>query len=730
VPRDPRYDVLFEPVRIGPKVMRNRFYQTPHDSALASHAPGAEAYYRAIKAEGGWAVVNTGHVQIAPDYDYTAFLDMGRLWDDFDARNWALVAERIHDAGSLAGIELAASGSAASGFETRLPARSISGVTDDVFWMGAAYEMDKDDIRRLQDDYVAAARRARAAGFDIVNIHGAENWSVLTRMLTRRYNRRTDEYGGSLENRARCWLETLERVREAVGDDCAIAARHCIEDFADDGLRIDEEGLGFIELADHLVDFWDVQVGDGPVDHLPSRFCGENAQAEWIKRVRARTAKPIVGVGRFTSPDTMVAVITSGQQDIIGAARATISDPFLPAKIDEGRLEEIRECIGCNVCISRTGVPARIICTQNPTVGEEYRRGWHPERFVRARSADRSVLVVGAGPAGLECATVLAQQGVEHVHLVEASREVGGHFHWVARLPGLQEWIRLIDYRKAIAEKHRRRLAVVTNKRLSVEDVLDYGADRVIVATGSHWAGDGLNPITQASIPGADASRRHVLTPEQIMVENKPVPGDRVVVYDCEGFFMGVGLAERLALDGKTVALVTPLTTAAPYLEWSEEQHLVLRRLYELGVEITARHVVDAVEPGRAHGFLRDHPAKELDWEADGVVLVTQRLPNTALYSELTRDSKRLEHAGIEAVYRVGDCVAPRPQVADAIFDAHRLAREIDSEDPAIPLPWISEKGRYVGTTDAEFDRIVGDTASIRPSSVLKRPFGAPDSAG
>jgi dimethylamine/trimethylamine dehydrogenase len=724
--RDPRYDVLFEPVRIGPKTMRNRFYQTPHASGLESQTPGAEAYFRGMKAEGGWAVVNTGHTQIAPDFDYTGFHVLSRIWDEADVRNWSLMTDRIHEGGSLAGIELAATGSGTSGYESRLPARSVSSAADDCFWMGAAYEMDKQAIRGLQHDYVAAAKRARAAGFDIVNIHGAEVWSVCSMFLMRHYNRRTDEYGGSLENRARFWLETLELVREAVGDDCAVAARHCIDTLSGDiGIRVDEEGVGFVELADHLVDFWDVQVGGEDRDHWardvgPSRFFGENFQAEWISKVSARTSKPVVSVGRFTSPDTMVSVIKSGQQDIIGAARASISDPFLPTKIDEGRIEEIRECIGCNVCVSRVNAVSRIICTQNPTTGEEYRRGWHPEKYVEARSVDRSVLVVGAGPAGLECATVLARQGIEHVHLVEASRQVGGHFTWVPRLPGLAEWIRVVDYRKTIGERLRN-LAIVTNKRLTLEEILDYGADRVILATGSRWASDGLNGVTQSPIPGADASMAHVLTPEQIMVEGKAIEGDRVLVYDCEGYFMGVSLAERLAREGRRVTLMTPLAGPAPYLDYTGENQMMIPQLYDLGVEIVGGHVLNAVYPGESHGYVRAYPAREMSWTVDAVVLVTQRIPDNTLYRELNEDRSRLEEAGIDEVYRVGDCVAPRPQVADAIFDGHRLAREIDSEDPAVARPYIREN-RVLGSSDRDYDGVVDGPVPICPSSEPRIP--------
>ncbi len=717
MPRDPRYDVLFEPIRIGPKTMRNRFYQTPHADGLGSQQPGAEAAFRGVKAEGGWAVVNTGHTTISPEYDHSGHELVARLWDEADVRNWSLTCERLHEHGTLAGVELAATGSGVTGYDSRQPAGAVSRAADDCLWMGAAYEMDKREIRRLQHEYVAAAKRARSAGFDIVNVHGAEVWGIPTMFLMSHYNRRTDEYGGSFENRARFWLETLELVREAVGDDCAIAARHCIDTLhrGDAGIRAEEEGVGFIALADHLVDFWDLQVGgedrnNWAKDVGPSRFYNENFQAAWVAQARAHTRKPIVGVGRFTSPDTMVDAIRSGQLDIVGAARASISDPFLPRKIEEGRIDEIRECIGCNVCVSRVNTVTRIVCTQNPTTGEEYRRGWHPERVPAIGAPQRSVLVVGAGPAGLECAITLARRGVEHVHLVDAARRVGGHFDWVARLPGLAEWARVVHYRQTIAEQLRN-LAVITNKRLSAEDVLDYGASLVVLATGSRWAADGLNAIDQGPLPGADAARPDVYTPEQIMVEGKEVTGERILVYDAEGYFMGVSLAERLARQGKRVTLVTPLESAAPYLHYTGESQLMIPLLHDLGVEICAGQVVREIALPHVRGHLRELPRRELAWEADGVVLATQRVPDDALYRELHAQRERWTAEGIEGVYRVGDCLAPRPQVADAIFDGHRLAREIESPDPQRPLPWIRET-RFLGMGDADYDAIVAAGAS------------------
>lgn len=204
------------------------------------------------------------------------------------------------------------------------------------------------------------------------------------------------------------------------------------------------------------------------------RFLLEDHQRSWVDAVRPFVTKPVVGVGRFTSPDTTVAAIRSGRLDVIGAARPLIADPFLLRKIQEGRLDEIVECLGCNVCISRIQVSARLICTQNATSGEECRRGWHPERFSVARNRDNDVLVVGAGPAGMECARVLARRGLRRVRLVEAQDEPGSSMRWISALPRLSGWGRVVDYRKHQLDRFTN-VELIASTELAVEDVIDTG---------------------------------------------------------------------------------------------------------------------------------------------------------------------------------------------------------------------------------------------------------------
>ena len=240
-------------------------------------------------------------------------------------------------------------------------------------------------------------------------------------------------------------------MREAVGDDCAIACRIAISAVGGAGIELDE-GLEFVRLADHVVDLWDVHIGsisEWSKDSGSSRFFREGWQLEWTGRVREATAKPIVGVGRLTTPDRMVEIVESGAWDLIGAARPNIADPYLPRKIEEGRLDEIRACIGCNICISKGDERRHIGCTQNATAGEEYRRGWHPERFEPdARPGPRACSWSAPASAAWSARSCSASAATRRVRLVDAAPEIGGLLALGARAcPGHAEWGRLRDWR-------------------------------------------------------------------------------------------------------------------------------------------------------------------------------------------------------------------------------------------------------------------------------------------
>jgi len=687
MPRDPRHDILFEPVRIGPKLLRSRFYQVPHCTGFGTDRPATQARFRATKAEGGWAAVCTELCSIHPETD-RAPRPVARLWDDDDARNLALMCEEAHANGALAGIELWHGGPSSEGSGSREVPGGPSQIPSDYNQLSYPREMDQLEIREVQGFYAAAARRALEAGFDIIYIYGAHSFLPL-QFLSAYYNKRSDRYGGRLENRARFWIETLEAVRAVVGTDCAVAARLAVDALGPNGILLDE-AIAFVRLADHLVDLWDVNIGsmaDLSADLATSRLREEGWQLPWTGRIREATSKPIVGVGRLTNPDQMAEIIRSGVWDLVGAARPSIADPFLPKKIEEGRYDDIRECIGCNICLARALNNFQIACTQNATAGEEFRRGWHPEHFSRATNHDRDLLVVGAGAAGMECAMVLGKRGMRRVHLVDAETEIGGYVGRVSRLPGLSSWERVVDYRRRQFDKLPN-VEVITGLRLDAEAARRYGAQIVIIATGARWATDGLNHLTHGPIPGAELP--HVLTPERVMAGEPTTDfaGARVLVYDCEGYFMGVGMAELLASRGSRVSLVTPLPVAAPFLDQTDEGPPVRRQLIDMGVELLPE--TELVSIGTGACILRRY-GREHEVAVDRVVLVTARVSNDGLYRALAADQAALQSEGVEAVYRIGDCVAPR-LIADCVFDGHRLAREIDSPNPRRPLPFLRER--------------------------------------
>jgi dimethylamine/trimethylamine dehydrogenase len=715
--RDPKFDPLFAPIKIGSKTMRNRFYQTPHCNGAGTNSPGMNMAHRGIKAEGGWGAVNTEQCSIHPECDDTLRIT-ARIWDQGDMRNLGAMVDHVHSHGSLAGCELFYGGPHAPGLESRTISRGPSQYNSEFSTVpgcpGFTYNhaADVDELHRLQQQYVDAALRARDAGFDLVNVYGAHAYGPM-QWLNPYYNRRSDEYGGSFANRARFWIETLEKIRRATGDDIGLVTRCAVDTlYGPSGVELAEDGLKFIELASPYLDLWDVNIGDiaeWGEDAGPSRFYQIGHENEWIKHIKQATNKPVVGVGRYYDPEKMLQVVRAGIVDIIGAARPSIADPWLPRKIDEGRIEDIRTCIGCNVCISRWemgGVP--FICTQNATAGEEYRRGWHPERFEKAKSPN-DVLIVGAGPAGSECARVLMERGYT-VHLRDSRDKLGGYVNDVATLPGLAEWGFHRDYRQTQIEKLLKKNKVcqlaLGVKLLTAEDVLSYGAARVVIATGAQWSTDGVNHMTHAPIPGADAGLAHILTPEQVFAGKKPV-GKRVLVVNYDGYYMAPSLAEKFARAGHdvTVASAGPL---GAYMDFTLEGANMHRLLHGLGVNVMSETGCSRIEAGRAQlfniwgdGHKREFkgsgklPRKENqshEWlDCDTVILVTSRCSRDGLYRELKARKPEWGNNGISDVFVIGDAEAPRI-IADATFDGHRLAREIEDPDPQHQKPFKREQ--------------------------------------
>lgn len=659
--RDPLYDILFEPVQIGPKVARNRFFQVPHCNGMGHRHPSAHAAMRAVKAQGGWAVVCTEEVEI----HHTTALDgavEGRLWSDADIPAHLRLVERVHEHGALAGIELVHGGINAPNQYSRVAAMGPS-VRPVTCWSpGQARAMSPADIADMRRWHQAAVRRSLKAGYDLVYVYAAHGLTLMQQFLSRHTNDRTDNYGGPLENRARLLSEVLQDTAELCEGTAAVACRLVVDEL------IGSAGLERAEIEDlfgligELPDLWDLMVGEWDFDSSTSRFEQEGYSEPYVHGLKKLTSKPVVIVGRYTSPDTMVRVVSQGIADFIGAARPSIADPFLPQKIEQGRPEDIRECIGCNTCVAADWLSVPISCTQNSSMGEEWRRGWHPER-IRAKQSEAKVLVVGAGPAGLEAAVWLGRRGYEVV-LAEASRNLGGRVAREARLPGLAEWARVVDHRVVQLQKLPN-VMVTRESPMTAAEIAGYDFTHVAVATGARWRADGRGRVHHSAVLSG------ALTPDDLIEGRRPA-GKRVVVFDDEHFYLGGVLAELMAKEGFEVTLVTPEARVSAWTVNTMEQRRIHRRLVAAGVDIRTNTVLSGQEGDTAR-LACAYTGRGSSVACDAVVTVTYRTPNDSLVSELRT-------LGVEAE-GVGDAWNPGT-IAEAVHHGRLYAESFDAPTP------------------------------------------------
>jgi dimethylamine/trimethylamine dehydrogenase len=680
--RDPRFDILFEPVQIGPVRTKNRFYQVPHCNGMGHGKPATLAAMRGVKAEGGWGVVCTEEIEISPFSEIAPHFE-GRLWDERDMPALQLMTDACHEHGALAGAEIFFNGYATPNRYSReipmapshLPVRASDPIQ--------ARSMDKRDIQNVRRWHRNAALRARDVGFDLVYVYAGHDLGMPLHFLSRLTNRRTDEYGGSLENRVRLLRELIEDTKDAVGDRCGVVVRLAVDQLLGPmGVTSQNEGSDAIAMLAELPDLWDVNIADWANDSQTARFSQEGYQEQYIAHVKKLTTKPVVGVGRYTSPDAMVSVIKRGVMDLIGAARPSIADPFLPSKIEQGRLDEIRECIGCNICVTGDNLCVPIRCTQNPTMGEEWRRGWHPERIAKAASQD-TVLVVGAGPAGLELARALGQRGYE-VALADANKKPGGRLLHDASLPGLSTWMRVADYRLQQLQKMAN-VNLYLDSELTADEVLGFGFNRVFLATGSRWRRDGLG--RQHQVPVVDATLPHVFTPDDVFA-GVALPSP-VLVYDDDHYYMAGALAERLRRLGHEVHLVTPSVKVSEFTEMTMEQHRIQSGLLKMGVQIqtnTALAGASAIPGGLSLELAHTYSDARSHLACASLLMVTMRDPNDTLFQTLQAQHDQWQAKGVKSIQLLGDAYAPG-SVAAAVYAGHRAARELDA--PELPLDTV-----------------------------------------
>ena len=669
------YSQLFESVQIGPVVTKNRFYQVPHCCGMGHLRPRAHAAMRAVKAKGGWGVVSTEEAEIHPSSDLAPYAEQ-RVWDKKDIPALKLMTDAVHEHGALAAIELTHSGHNSTNLFSRIPAMSPNAQAVNFLYPKQARRMTKKDISDFRAWHRRAALNARDAGFDIVYVYAGHGMSVAQQFILPDMNNRTDEYGGSLENRLRLTRELLEETNEAIGDSCGIAFRFAVDELkGKDGMQFEEEGRAVVELLAEHPDLWDVNVSDWSNDSQTSRFQIEEAyQMPYVGFVKSITTKPVVGVGRLTSPDLMLKLVKQGTLDLIGAARPSIADPYLPNKIKEQKTDQIKECIGCNICVSSDNFSVPIRCTQNPTMGEEWRRGWDPEN-IKPNVTDQKVLVVGSGPSGLECTVQLARRGYQ-VTLAEAQNKLGGRVLFESSLKGLSNWKRVVDNRThEILQKNN--VEVYKDSRLTAELIGELGINNIFLATGSSWRKDGIGRSRRSPIQGLGGIS--VYSPEEVVQSLEDINGPLVVYDDEQGYLAGV-IADHLSSEKVEIIFVTPASVVSPWTDSTLEQKRVQASLINSGVKIICNQSIKKIENKTAvlecvfSGSITKLPC-------ESIVMVTERISDTALYDSLIQnnfDGKTSYNIKI-----IGDAEAPG-LIADAVYLGHLAAQNFEASDADI----------------------------------------------
>jgi len=672
-----RYKILFEPIDIGPKTAKNRFYQVPHAMGSGNDMPNTRAAQRGIKAEGGWSVVNTGYCSIHPSSDDRP-LPMARLWSEKDIASHVPMVEAVHEHDALAGIEFFHGGAYAANRHTRIPPMSPSGIQQKVselmdMHLTAPKVMDKKDIKDLIQWHLIATERAIQAGFDIIYCYAGMGF-LPYHFLHPTFNKRTDEYGGSLENRSRLMRELITEMKTVAGDRAAIAVRMSTDELLNFKSESSQsEAHEFFEINGELPDLWDIKMSSWFKECPSGRFAEPGHMEPYNGFVKKLTSKPVVGVGWFTSPDIMAKQINDGILDFVGAARASIADPFLPNKIKEGREDDIRECIGCNICAScyNQGIPVR--CTQNPSMGEEWRRGWHPEK-VKPKSSDNSVLVIGGGPAGLEATLSLARRGYS-VAIADSEKELGGRINKEAKLPGMSSYKRVIDYRVSQINQLEN-VDVYLDNTMARDDVLELGFDHVVTATGSTWQ---PSIMDEKSAPILITKTDSIFTPEDIL-EGCELQSP-VIIFDFDYYYMGGLIAEYIKGLGHEVTIITPFEKVSPWSFNSNEVSEIESRLLDKDIKVLTKHRINDIGESSIK-IIHQVTNKKTDVDRGSLVLVGHRKQSDSLYTLLTSDEDALKASGIKSVQNIGDSNAPGA-IVHATYAGHLYANTFDQEDGA-----------------------------------------------
>jgi 2,4-dienoyl-CoA reductase-like NADH-dependent reductase (Old Yellow Enzyme family) len=678
------YSALLQPLTIKGITFRNRVMSGGHVPGYASGGKPGERYqlYHEEKAKGGIGLTIFGGVTSVSFESPPLEFNQLSLADDSVIPDLRAFAERVHRHGAKLMIQMYHAGRKVQHDVGPWLAPMSPSKSREPLHRGYPKEIEPHDMRRIVKAFGQAARRCKEGGLDGCELQGAYHgivdsfWSPIA-------NQRTDEYGGSLENRARYGLEVLEEIRRQAGDDFVVGLRISADEMIDGGNTPEEcRELAKFYAATGLIDFLDVVGGSGYDDKsiagsMPGMEAPNATYLSLASRIKAETDIPIFHGTRITDLATAARAIENGHCDMVAMTRAHIADPHIMRKLKEDRVEEIRPCVGANMCVSRAYRLGEALCAHNVATGRE---SFIPQIVSRA-ATKRRVVVVGAGPGGLEAARVSAERGHDVV-LFEADRVPGGQINVIARAPWHASLADIVDW----LEREVRRLDV--HYRLHTEAtarmVMEEEPDYVVIATGGtpnpgDFEGAGLVVSTWDILTGTVA------------------PEGGVLLYDDDGRQAGSSCAEFLATRDVPLEIVTPDRVIGADLG-RPEYPIHLRTLYARGVTMTPDMRLRRVyrEGNKLVAVLRnEYSGGEEERRVDQIVAEHGTLPRDGLYLDLVPHSRNHGEVDLQAMargepctvesnnpggaftlFRVGDAVASRT-IHAAMFDAMRLCKAI-----------------------------------------------------
>jgi 2,4-dienoyl-CoA reductase-like NADH-dependent reductase (Old Yellow Enzyme family) len=705
-----QYQYLFSPIRIGQTTIANRVVFAAHLTNLAEeNLPGPRliAYYKE-RAIGGCGLIITEEQSVHPsDWAYQKLI---HGFDPHVIPAYQRMTRAVHEHGTRMFAQINHNGMQASSIYSRRPVLGPSPLPDPIH-REMCKELELEEIADIVHGFALVARHVREGGFDGAELQASHS-SLIRQFFSPYYNRRSDAYGASLENRMRFVLEVIKAIRAEIGRDFTLGIRLCGDELIPAGLTLDDvreiarrlEATGELDFINTSIgEFHNLYMVEGSM-HTPPGY-----QLFVSVGIREVVKLPVFCTGRIKDPIQAERILREGLADMVDVVRGQICDPEFTRKAREGRTEAIRLCISCNqYCIGRMGLNLSLGCIQTPATGNELlfpaiskledsnEQSRRPKRsFASLRMTKRSgsmtepglsrrptVLIVGGGPAGMQAAKVAAKRGF-HVKLYEKQRELGGQVNLLVRIPNRVEFgdvsrnlqheiLRRVyperiewaqnDKRMGLDDKGAGIIEVHLGVEVTAEMIERAQPDAVIIATGSLPQ---LPPI-----PGADLP--HVATVWQIIQGEKTAqPGEYVVVYDQVGFHQATGTAELLAERGCKIEFVTPQFFAGGDLSVTLDIELWYRRVLAKGMQLTADHFLGSLGPNTAT-IINNYTGQPHQLENVAlVVLATPQAANDKLYHTLQGKVKQL--------YRIGDCVSPR-RVENAILDGERVARALNMQ--------------------------------------------------